>query len=98
MKTVKAICIYKDNRVYNFTAQLKDSNVTLIHYDLEDTKITPCYHDTFEDLYKDLLGVLKSNDMRCNYYEEFNKKWYDISFINLDNPTEVSRHGIGGNR
>lgn len=94
MKRVKAICVYKDNKVYNFTALSKDTNITLIHYDLENTKITPCHHDTFEDLYKDLLGVLKSNDMRCGYYEEFNKKWYDISFIDLNNPTVISKYSI----
>ena len=38
MRKVKAICVYKDNKVYDFTAQLKDANVTLIHYDLGTLK------------------------------------------------------------
>lgn len=94
MRKVKAICVYKDNKVYNLTAQLKDTNITLIHYDLEDTKITPFHHTTFEDLYRSVLGVLKNNDMYVGHYEEFNRKWYDISFIDLNNPTVVSRYSI----
>lgn len=94
MKKVKAICIYKDNKVYNLTALLKDTSVPLIIYDLEDTRITPCPHDTFEDMYRDVLGVLKCNDMYCGHYTEFNRKWYDIVFINLDDPTKVNRYSI----
>lgn len=96
MKRVKAICIYKDNRIYNLTALSMNTNITLIHYDLGDTKITPCHHENFEDMYRDVLSVLNSNDMRCGYYEEFNRRWYDISFIDLNDPTVVSKHSIGG--
>lgn len=94
MRKVKAICVYKDNKVYNLTAQLKDTNVTLIHYDLEDTKITPYHHKSFEDLYVDVLQVLKNNNMYCGHHTEFNRKWYDISFIDLDNATEIHRYSI----
>lgn len=94
MKRVKAICIYKDNKIYNLTALSMNSNIPLIRYDLEDTKVTPCHHNSFNEMYEDVLSVLKSNDMRCGYYEEFNKKWYDISFIDLDNPTVINKYGI----
>lgn len=94
MRKVKALCVYKDNRVYNLTAMLKDSNVTLIHYDLGDDHITPYHHETFDGLYRDVLGVLKSNDMYCGHYKDFNRVWYDISFIDLNDPTVVSKYSV----
>lgn len=94
MRKVRAICVYKDNRIYNLTALHKDTDVALIHYDLEDTKITPCPHDSFEEMYKDVLEVLKSNNMYCGYYTDFNKRCYNISFIDLNNPTEVNRYYV----
>lgn len=92
MRKVKAICIYRDNKVYNLTALLKDTEVTLIHYDQEDE--IPYQYDTFRDLYMSVLGVLKGNNMYCGHYTEFNREWYDISFIDLDNPTEISKYSI----
>ena len=92
MRKVKAICIYKDNKVYNLTALLKDTEVTLIHYDQEDER--PYQYSTFRDLYMGVLSVLKSNNMYCGHYTEFNREWYDISFIDLDNPTEISKYSI----
>ena len=93
MRKVKAICIYRDNKVFNLTALLKDTEVTLIHYyDKEDKR--PYQYDTFRDLYMDVLSVLKSNNMYCGHYTEFNREWYDISFIDLGNPTEVSKYSI----
>lgn len=94
MRKVKAICIHKDLKVYNLTALLPDTSVTLLQYDLEDTRLTPCQHDTFEELFKDMLGVLKSNNMRCGHYKEFERVWYDISFIDLNDPTVVSKHSV----
>lgn len=95
MKKVKAICIYKDNQVYNLTALFEDTTVTLLQYDLEDSRLTPPHHDTFEELVKDMLGVLKANNMRCGHYKEFNRVWYDIAFIDLNDPTVVSKHSVG---
>lgn len=94
MRKVKCICIYKDNKIYNLTAQLKDTNVTLLHYVLGDERIIPIPHETFWDMYRSVLKVLKHNDLYCGYYEEFNKKWYDISFIDLDSPTDIRKFGI----
>lgn len=94
MRKVKAICIYKDNRIYNLTALLGHSSVTLLQYDLEDTKTTPCSHDNFEDLYRDVLLLLRYNDMYCSHYREFNRDWYDIAFININNPTKVCKYSV----
>lgn len=91
MRKVKAICIYRDNEVYNFTALTKDSEVTLIRYSLGDR---PYHYPTFNDLYEDMLKVLKSNNMYCGYTVAFERKWYDISFIDLNNPTEIERFSL----
>ena len=92
MKKVKAICIYKDNKVYNFTALYKDAEIPLIRYEL--TGVSPYEYNTFEDLYKDMLSVLKSNDMYCGYSVAFERKWYNISFIDLNNPVEIARFSL----
>lgn len=96
MRKVSAICIYKDNRVYNLTVHSKYSLTTLIQYHPEDTTLTPYQHTSFEELYKSVLEVLKSNSMYCGKYTAFERDIYDIAFIDLDNPTEVNRYSVGG--
>ena len=96
MRKVKAICVYKDNKIYNLTALGKHYFVTLVRYDLDDTKETPCSHESFEEMYLDVLRVLKANNLTLDHYTEFEREWYDISFINLDDPTKVSRFSVGG--
>lgn len=91
MKKVKAICIYRDNKVYNFTALYKDTEIPLIRYSLGDS---PYEYNTFDDLYKDMLSVLKSNDMYCGHIVAFERKWYNISFIDLNNPVEIERFSL----
>lgn len=91
MTQVSAICIYKDNRVFNLSALFNKTTVPLIHHTLEDT---PPRHNTFGELYEYVLEVLESNNMCCDHYTEFNAEWYDISFIDIDNPTVVSKHCI----
>ena len=96
MRKVTAICIYRDNRVYNLTVHSKYSITTLIQHHPEDTTLTPRHHDTFEEMYTYVLEVLKSNNMYCGKHTDFERDFYDIAFINLDNPTEVNSYSVGG--
>jgi hypothetical protein len=89
MKTVSAICIYKDNKIYNLTVNHNGNNTTLIHYDIENDK--PYIHKNFKELHDDVLSVLKSNNFRCNKINEFEAELYDISFIDLNLPTTISK-------
>ena len=96
MIKVNAICIYKDNMIYNLTVQHKHSNITLIRYDVQEDIIypQPYKHKTFNDMYETILSILKVNNMCCGFIEQFGKKWYDIAFINIDIPYMVDRYGI----
>ena len=93
MKKVTATVIYKDNCIYNLTVNNKGRLTTLIAYDETDVK-HPYANRTFQTMYKSVLNILKNNNFYCGYYEEFGKRWYDIQFINLENPVEVNKFGI----
>lgn len=42
---------------------------------------------------KSILKILKNNNFYCGYYEQFGRRWYDIQFINLENPTIIEKFG-----
>lgn len=93
MKKVSATVIYKDNLIYNLTVNHKGNLITLVAYDETSVK-HPYEKRTFKTMYKSILNILKNNNFYCGYYEEFGKWWYDIQFINLENPVEVNKFGI----
>ena len=93
MKKVTATVIYKDNCIYSLTVNYKGHLTKLTAYDETDVK-HPYTNRTFKTMYKSVLNILKNNNFYCGYYEEFNKRWYDIQFINLENPVEVNKFGI----
>ena len=88
MIKVSATVIYKDNWIYNLTVNHKGKLTALIAYDETDV------NRNFQTMYKSVLNILKNNNFYCGYYEEFGKRWYDIQFINLDNPVEINKFGI----
>ena len=93
MIKVSVTVIYKDNWIYNLTVNHKGRLVTLIAYDETDVN-HPYVNRNFQTMYKSVLNILKNNNFYCDYYEEFGKRWYDIQFINLENPVEVNKFGI----
>ena len=93
MIKVSVTVIYKDNWIYNLTVNHKGKLITLVAYDETDVK-HPYANRTFQTMYKSVLNILKNNNFYCDYYEEFGKRWYDIQFINLENPVEINKFGI----
>jgi hypothetical protein len=90
MKKVTAICIYRDNKIYNLTACHNGNHIVLVDYKLFD-KYQPYKHIDFNFLYADVLTILKTNGFYCGKVHDFGVDWYDIVFINLDEPTTTNK-------
>lgn len=92
MKKVSVTCVYKNNTIYNLTVNHKgDLTSLLIHKHLGPEQ-SP--HPTFRDMYKYILAFLKANNMYCGYQEAFGSRWYDIQFINVDDPCIIDKYGL----
>ena len=92
MRKVTATVIYKDNQIYNLTVNYCGVLVCLALH--ETVKKGSNEKRTFNSLYKTVLKILKNNNYYCNYQEEFGVRWYDIQFINLENPKKKKKFGI----
>ena len=95
MKQVVATCIYQDNAIYNLCVQYKERTVTLVSYD--EDKPDPYHYKYFEDMYKDVLSILKQNGYYTKSFSAFDREFYNINFVNLDCPMKISRHGLHKN-
>ena len=93
MRKVSATVIYKDNTLYNLTVNHKGVLIPLVAYDEISVK-HPYEKRTFQTMYKSVLNILKNNNFYCGYYEQFGRRWYDIQFINLENPVNIEKFGM----
>lgn len=92
MRKVSATVIYKNNTLYNLTVNCKGVLIPLVACD--ETSVKNLYEkSTFQTMYKSILNILKNNNFYCGYYEQFGRRWYDIQFINLDNPVNIEKFG-----
>ena len=87
MKKVSATVIYRDNIIYNLTVNHKGNLTQLVTNDSANS------NSSFQDMYKRVLKILKNNNLYCGYYDMFNRRWYDIQFINLDRPFTIDKIG-----
>lgn len=93
MKKVSVTCIYRDNTIYNLTVNHKGALIPLIAYDEANVK-HPYINRTFRAMYKSILGILKENNFYCGFYDDFGARWYDIQFIDLENPYEIHEYSL----
>lgn len=93
MRKATATVIYKDNMLYNLTVNHKSNITPLVRYDLNDSP-KPYKYTCFNDLYKAVLNILKNNEFYTGFYTQFGRKWYDIQFINLNNPVNIEKFGL----
>lgn len=88
MKKCKAICIYHENTIDNLSIQTKNSIINL----------TPAVNarkfDTFTRLYQCILKTLKANNYYCDSCDAAGQKWYDIAFIEYNDPSTIKQCGI----
>jgi hypothetical protein len=88
MKKVTATIIYRNNTIYNLTVNHRGVITPLV------TSQNPVAATSFADMYERALRTIKNNNFYCGYFEAFGGRWYDIQFINLDEPYIVDTHGI----
>lgn len=93
MKKAIATVIYKNNMIYNLTVNHKNAIIPLVRYDFNDSA-KPYKYICFNDLYKSVLNILKNNNFYCGYYDQFGRRWYNILFINLENPNVIEKFGF----
>lgn len=86
MKTVSATVIYKDNRIYSLSVDHKGKLTSLIWHPVFNDSVLPYQRENFNEMYYFVLCLLKINGYKCNYYEEFGARWYNIQWIDLDCP------------
>ena len=91
MKKVTATVIHKGGRIYNLTVNHKGSHIPLIQYDLDGVK--PYKNTDFDSMYNTVLQVLKQNRFYVSKDRMFGADWYDIMWIDLDNPTRTNKYG-----
>lgn len=88
MKKVNCIVMYSfniDYKIHNITVKHKSNNIKL--FDNNCDQLHTLHKDrfnTFNDLYKRVLNILKVNNMYVAAWDMFNVKWYDIDFIDID--------------
>ena len=92
MKTVSAICVYHGTAIYNVTVNHKGDLITLKWNSMWDSSVKP--YDSFNDMYKAILSILKNNGFQVKYRNAFNLNWYDIQFIDAHNPTHIQTFAI----
>lgn len=94
MKTVNAICVYKEstNQIYNLTVVNTDGlHCSLIRYRNDTNEPEPYKYNTFQEMHKAILSIAKENGFLIDCYAEFGAKVYFISFIDIDNPENIAR-------
>ena len=84
MRTIYATCLYKENlnngkcEILNFTVNNKGSLTYLV------TGLNCKTFDTFQGMYQYLLDLLKANNFKVHQWECFNRKHYNIQFIDMN--------------
>ena len=83
MKTVSAIVLYRGNKITRLTVNHRGNQIPMI-YPASSLQLSEC--TCFNDMYKQVLGLLKANKMSARYEMLAEAKWYDIAWIDLNNP------------
>ena len=98
MKKVNCTVIYKyTNKHYelvNITVKHKHENILLYSKQWDETDRKHAFkYPLFNDLYRDVLAFLKSNNFYVHTWEMFGGKWFDIDFIDIDD-FSINRYAL----
>lgn len=92
MEKVKAICTYKDNRILSLTIIKKDGYVKLMRFE-GFTFYQAKQYPSFNALYQAVLNIIKANNFYVDYHVNYNRRFYDIFFIEHDEPYDHNIYG-----
>ena len=94
MYKASAIVLYnaKTNQIHNLTINHKGTYITMIDYSKE--KVQPYCYKSFMGLYQTILNFAKNNGFYYGKYNQFDSTWYDIAFIDINNPYKVEKYGF----
>lgn len=98
MKKASAICIYDPgtNQIYNLTINHNMNCIPLIQYKASE-KINPYKYNNFNEVYETVLTIARNNGYYYSNYNEFGLTWYDIQWIDINNPTSINKYGYRRN-
>lgn len=86
----------KTNYLFNITVNpLRGGKITLLNAKMTNNKLEPAYKDaTFKSAYHSALNIIKNNGFYCNSWRDFGATFYEINWIDINNPTEVHYYSI----
>lgn len=88
MKTVSVVCTYFSSHFQLHEIMVTKSDgffCSLLCHGREE-------YDNLSELGEVVLQYLKNNNFKCNYFEDFGGKVYNINFIDLDNRKSNGRY------
>lgn len=86
MREVTATVVYKGGTVYHLTVHCKADmvNLTMAHRE----------YNSFQDMYQAVVDTLINNGFYAAHWVQFGFRWYNILFVNLDNPEKTGIYPI----
>lgn len=95
MKKASATVIYDsvNHMIYNLTINHKMNLINMIHYDLNKNP-KPYKYRNFKDLYQTVLDFARNNGFYYGSYKQFGTIFYDVSWIDINNPTIINKYGF----
>ena len=94
MKKASGTVLYKrsTNQIQYLAINHKNNLIPMINYSVE--KVQPYKYKTFNDMYKTVLNFAKNNGFYYASYKEFNRIFYDIQWIDTENPCKIEKFGF----
>lgn len=83
MKKVSVVVVYDRNKyiVKSITAIHRGNHIPLIW---ADSKLQLEQATSLHDMYNKVLSLLKANNMYPSYVEAFDRRFYDIAWVNVE--------------
>jgi hypothetical protein len=88
MKKCVATAIYRGNTLYNVAVNTGNDTINF------SFPYFPKVYRNFREIYAAVLQILANNGFSVAYYDDFNSRWYNIQWVELDNPGSVKRYGV----
>lgn len=93
MRKVNAIAVLDRENNICYSLAFRLCNGTTIQMRPYATRGNAFGYKDFDQLYELILRLAKNNDFRIEKFHDFEQDWYDIQFIDINNPAQsISRY------